>query len=109
MRKEGGEENSQLDKMLEALQMKKPRGLTDYIAEYQMEEVFKTFVAREFEMKNLVKYVEDDMKGIFSMVFLVKVFQTASYWSFILGEHGGRQHITDRRKALRDGDNSTYK
>lgn len=66
--------SSQFDQMLEALQMKKPKGMLDYVEDYGMNEVFKSFVHKEFEMKNLVKYVEDDVKGIFSMDFLVKVF-----------------------------------
>ena len=70
--------------------MKKPKALVDYVEDYGMNEVFKNFVAKEFEMKNLIKYVQDDIKGIFSMEFLVKVFTTASYWSFILADHGGR-------------------
>ena len=45
---------------------------------------------KEFDKKNMMKYVEDDVKGIFSMDFLVKCYITASYWSFILVEHGGR-------------------
>lgn len=51
------------------------------------------WVGREFEMKNLVKYVEDETKGIFSMDFLVKVFYTASYWSRVLTDKGGKQYI----------------
>lgn len=98
-----------MDKLLEALQMKKPKDVPDYIELYKMDKVFMQWVAKEFEMKNLVKYVEDDVKGIFSMDFLVKVFYTASYWSRVLTDKGGKQFIQDRRKALRDGNNSKYK
>ena len=70
--------------------MKKPKALKDYIGEYEMNQVFKTYVDKEFDKKNMMKYVEDDVKGIFSMDFLVKCYITASYWSFILVEHGGR-------------------
>lgn len=105
--KEGKE--SQMDKLLEALQMKKPKDVPDYVELHQLEPVFKQWVAKEFEMKNLVKYVENEEKGIFSMDFLVKVFYTASYWSYVLADRGGKSFIQDRRKALRDGNNDKYK
>ena len=82
-----------MDKLLEALQMKKPKDVPDYIELYKMEDAFKVWVSREFEMKNLVKYVEDEAKGLFSMDFLVKVFYTASYWSRVLTDKGGKQYI----------------
>lgn len=95
--------------MLESLGMKKPKDIPDFVEMYKMEEAFKVWINKEFEMKNLVKYVENDEKGIFSMDFLVKVFYTAGYWSHILTDQGGKNFIKDRRKALQEGDNYKYK
>lgn len=89
--------------------MKKPKDIPDYVELYKMEEAFKVWISKEFELKNLVKYVENDEKGIFSMDFLIKCFYTASYWSYILTDTGSKQYVKDRRKALQDGDNSKYK
>ena len=84
---------------------KKPKGPVDYFEDYGMSKGFKEFVEKEFDMKNMVKYITDKEKGIYSMEFLEKILTTASYWSFILSDHGSQKFYNDRRKALPEGNN----
>ena len=86
-------DNPEMAKLMEQLGLQKPAAVPDYIAEYNMEEVFKQFIKKEFELKNLVKYVQDENKGIMNMDFLIKVNFTASYWMDVLAERNSKSLV----------------
>jgi hypothetical protein len=60
-------------------------------------------------MKNMPKYIDDDVSNTFSADFLQKVFMGAFVWKNMCHDVAKSDFIRQRRKALRAGENEEYK
>lgn len=60
-------------------------------------------------MHNLMKYVENEEKGIFNFEFIQKLFFGAFYWKVLLHDKASHELIIERRKLLKVQDVAGYK
>lgn len=60
-------------------------------------------------MKNLVKYVQDENRGIFSCDFLLKIYLTSFVWKNILFDMAKKPFLAERRNCFKTKDNEGYK
>tara|TARA_B110000305_G_scaffold204097_1_gene233471 strand:+ start:60 stop:317 length:258 start_codon:yes stop_codon:yes gene_type:complete len=64
---------------------------------------------QNFDLKNIMKYLEDENQGIFSFEFLLKVMQAAFVMMYFIAERGTIVMLAQRRQALRTQDYDKFK
>jgi hypothetical protein len=60
-------------------------------------------------MKNMPKYLEDDVSNTFTSDLVQRVFMGAFVWKNMCVDCAKSDFIKQRRKCLREGDNEGYK
>ena len=71
--------------------------IPDLIEKHKLTVFFDQYMEQNFDLKNIMKYLEDDNQGIFSFEFLLKVMLAAFVMMNFIAERGTMVMLAQRR------------
>lgn len=91
------------------MKQEKKKNIPNLIEKHNCTLLFNQYMEQNFDLKNIMKYLEDENSGIFTFEFLLKVMQAAFVMMEFVAERGTIVMLAQRRQALRNQDYDKYK
>mmetsp|Transcript_11065 Transcript_11065/g.16819 ORF Transcript_11065/g.16819 Transcript_11065/m.16819 type:complete len:97 (+) Transcript_11065:135-425(+) len=71
--------------------------------------MFENYMKKNFELKNMMKYIENEQQMIFSFEFLQKMFMASFLFKNFIMERHSLPQLKQRREYLKEGNTEGYK